>query len=140
VISERAAEDLKVAIGAAGHLEAPISAEVQGRVVATGERASAVVSSDDIAEAIADHLRAMVDGVAACLADSPPEFAQDALFEGIHLLGGGALVAGFAEQLSDGTSVPVHTVDQPLHVVIEGAGRCLDDLGRLSALFASAER
>ena len=140
VISEHAAEALKVAIGAAGSLEPPLHAEIHGRVVASGERASALVSSEEIGHAMADHLRAMVEGVAACLADSPPEFAQDALFEGIHLLGGGSKLVGLAEQLSAGTSVPVHTVEHPEHVVIEGAGRCLDDLGRFSALFASAER
>lgn len=140
VISERAAEELKTSIGAAGHIAPSVSAEVHGRMVATGERASAIVTSEEVAQAIADSVRAMVDGVAACLADSPPEFAQDALFEGIHLLGGGALLQGFAAQLSAGTSVPVHTVENPRHVVIEGAGRCLDDLSRLSALFASAER
>ena len=140
VISSRMAEELKISIGAAGAAPEVINAEVQGRDVATGEPARAVVSSDDVAGAISDLLRAMVDGVAACLSDSPPEFAQDALFEGIHLLGGGALLDGFADQLSAGTSVPVHVATDPRSIVIEGAGRCLDDFSRLSSLFASAER
>ena len=140
VISARVAEELKISIGSAGTPHEAISAEVHGRFISTGEPARAVVSSDDVASAISDLLRAMVDGVAACLSESPPEFAQDAIFEGIHLLGGGALLEGFADQLAAGVSVPVHIAPDPRGVVIEGAGRCLDDFSKLSSLFASADR
>ena len=118
----------------------PATAEVHGRRTGTGEPASAVVGSDVISGAIADLLRSIVDGVAMCLADSPPEFAQDAIFEGIHLVGGGAQLDGFVPVLERGTSVPVHLAPNPTAAVIEGAGRCLEDLDRLRPLFEAADR
>jgi rod shape-determining protein MreB len=140
VISDRASEEIKIGIVSASTSAPPLTAEVHGRRTGTGEPASAVVDSDVVNRALADLLRAMVEGVALCLADSPPEFAQDAIFEGIHLVGGGALLDGFVPLLEAGTSVPVHVAHNPSSVVIEGAGRCLEDLARLRPLFEAAER
>jgi len=140
VISDRASEELKISVASADPEAPSISAEVHGRRTATGEPASAVVESAVVSAAIADVLRSMVEGVAMCLADSPPEFAQDAIFEGIHLVGGGALLDGFVPVLELGTSVPVHVAASPTTAVIEGAGRCLEDLDRLRPLFQAADR
>jgi rod shape-determining protein MreB len=139
VISERSSEQIKIGIASADPAATPLTAEVHGRRTATGEPASAILDSDVVSAAIADLLRSMVDGVAQCLADSPPEFAQDAIFEGIHLVGGGALLDGFVSLLEQGTSVPVHVAANPTGVVIEGAGRCLEDLDRLRPLFEAAD-
>ena len=140
VISERTSEQLKIEVGSADLEAKVITAQVHGRRTETGEPAEAVVGSDVVSGAIADLVRSMVEGVATCLADSPPEFAQDAIFEGIHLVGGTGLLDGFLPLLSAGTSVPVHLAPNAMTAVIEGAGRCLDDLGRLRPLFAAADR
>lgn len=140
VVSDQTSEELKMSVGSARPDHLDLTAEVHGRHTTTGEPALATVSSADVTSAIRDALKAIVDGVATCLADSPPEFAQDAIFEGIHLVGGGALLDGIVPLLSEGTQVPVNLAAAPRHVVIEGAGRCLDDLTRLSALFKSADR
>ena len=139
VISERSSEQLKVGIGSAGPATTSHTAEVHGRRTSTGEPASVLLGSDVVSAAIADVLRSIVEGVKQCLADSPPEFAQDAIFEGIQLVGGGAQLNGFAELLAEGTSIPVHVAHNPTGVVIEGAGRCLDDLDRLRPLFEAAD-
>ena len=39
-----------------------------------------------------------------------PELAQDIMFQGIHLTGGGALLRGMTQRLADATAVPVHLV------------------------------
>jgi rod shape-determining protein MreB len=98
------------------------------------------VSSELVARAIGDLVASIVTGTADCLADAPPELAQDAIFEGLHLVGGGALLSGFSEVLSEGTAVPVAMATDPERVVIEGATRCLEDLDRLRPLFVAAER
>ena len=61
-----------------------------------------------------------------CLGDAPPELAQDIIYEGIHLVGGGAMLRGLANRLADETEVPVHLVATPLECVVLGAGLCLD--------------
>jgi rod shape-determining protein MreB len=139
VISERSSEQLKIGIGSAGPAAPSQTAEVHGRKTSTGEPSSVLLSSEVVSEAIADLLKSIVEGVKQCLADSPPEFAQDAIFEGIQLVGGGALLDGFATLLEEGTSVPVHVAPNPTGVVIEGAGRCLEELDRLRPLFEAAD-
>jgi rod shape-determining protein MreB len=140
VIGDRMSEQLKIAVGSADEHAPQHTAEVSGHKTASGEPAVAEITTADVSGAIADLLRSMVDGVAACIADSPPEFAQDAIFEGIHLVGGGALLDGIVPLLSAGTAVPVNLAENPRYVVIEGAGRCLEDLSRLTSLFKSADR
>ena len=80
----------------------------------------------------------MIGAAADCLAEAPPELAQDIMFEGIHLLGGGALLRGMAQRLANGTAVPVHLVDLPLECVVLGAGRCLEAFDELRPVFADA--
>lgn len=140
VIGDDAAEALKRSLGTAGPSGRALTAEVHGRRPRSGEPAVELVSSELVAGAISDLVSAIVTGTADCLADAPPELAQDAIFEGLHLVGGGALLTGFAELLSEGTAVPVTMAADPERVVIEGATRCLEDLDRLRPLFVAAER
>ena len=84
-------------------------------------------------------MAALVAGTSACLAEAPPELAQDAIFEGLHLVGGGSLLDGYAQLLSESTSVPVQVAPDPARVVIEGATRCLDDLVRLRLAVGGGE-
>jgi rod shape-determining protein MreB len=51
--------------------------------------------------------------------------------EGIFLTGGGALLAGLAERLSEATGVTVTTAADPRDAVINGARQCLDVTHRL---------
>ena len=138
VVSDEVAEDLKVRLGSASRRSTVIMAEVHGRRPRTGEPAIETISSALVDASIADHVAALVAGTSACLADAPPELAQDAIFEGLHLVGGGSLL--YAQLLSELTSVPVQVAPDPARVVIEGAARCLEDLVRLRPLFVAAER
>ncbi len=70
-----------------------------------------------------------------CLGEAPPELAQDIIYQGVHLVGGGSLLRGLARRLSDETAVPVHVVDTPLECVALGAGKCLDSFDSLKSLF-----
>ena len=54
--------------------------------------------------------------------------AADIIDKGIVLTGGGALVDGFAQVLSQELKVPVFTAESPLTCVAEGTGILLDNL------------
>jgi rod shape-determining protein MreB len=138
VISERVAEELKIRIGSVDPNAGSTTAEVHGRRTTSGAPATELVSTDLLRRAMSDLVAAMVAGIASCLAEAPPELAQDAIFEGIHLVGGTAQLDGMVELLASSTSVPVHVAENPVGVVVEGAARCLDDLDRLSSLFQAA--
>ena len=138
-ISERTGEDLKLAIGSALPYEGEARAEARGREVTTGEPRTVVLTADEVRFALRDQVELVVDTVLGCLSDSPPELAQDIIYEGIHLLGGGAALRGLAELLARETEVPVHIVPDPAECVVRGAGLCLDSFDSLRPIFAAAE-
>ena len=139
-IGERTAEAVKLAIGSAHPYEGERQAEIRGREVASGMPKTVLLSPAEVRSAVEDHVAQIVDAAATCLGDSPPELAQDIIFEGIHLVGGGSLLRGMNQRLADGTAVPVHLVDTPLECVVLGAGRCIESFERLRAVFATADR
>ena len=56
------------------------------------------------------------------------DYPADIIDKGIVLTGGGALVDGFAQVLSQELKVPVFTAESPLTCVAEGTGILLDNL------------
>ena len=84
-------------------------------------------------------MRQIITAAVGCLGGAPPELAQDIIFQGIHLVGGGALLRGMARRLANETAVPVHLVDTPLECVALGAGRCLESFDTLRELFVAAD-
>ncbi len=134
-IGERTAEQIKLAIGSAAPYEGESGAEVRGREIMSGMPKTIVLSAEEVRQAIDEQVRQVISAAVTCLSEAPPELAQDIITEGIHLLGGGALLRGLAAKLAAETAVPVHLVDMPLECVVLGAGRCLeslDDMKRLS--------
>jgi rod shape-determining protein MreB and related proteins len=134
-IGERTAEEVKLAIGSAGPYENEMHAEVRGREVMTGMPKTVTLSPAEVRGAIEEQVRQIVSAAVECLGQAPPELAQDIIFQGIHLVGGGSLLRGLAKRLADETAVPVHVVDTPLECVALGAGRCLDSFDSLRSLF-----
>ena len=98
-----------------------------------------LLSPAEVRVAVEEHVAQIVDAAVTCLGDAPPELAQDIIFQGIHLVGGGSLLRGMNQRLADGTAVPVHLVDTPLECVALGAGHCIESFERLNSLFASTD-
>jgi rod shape-determining protein MreB len=134
-IGERTAEAVKLAIGSAFPYEGEQGAEIRGREVATGRPKTVVLSPSEVRGALEDNVLSVVEAAATCLGEAPPELAQDIMFQGVHLTGGGALLRGMTQRLADATAVPVHLVDTPLECVVQGAGVCLESFDRLKRLF-----
>jgi rod shape-determining protein MreB and related proteins len=134
-IGERTAEAVKHAIGSAFTYPGEQGAEIRGREVATGRPKTVVLSPEEVREALEENVAQVVEAAATCLGDAAPELAQDIMFQGVHLTGGGALLRGVTQRLADATKVPVHLVDAPLECVVQGAGQCLESFDRLKRLF-----
>ncbi len=140
VITSATAEALKVSVATASLAPRHRTAEVPARRTSDGAPFALSVSGDDVHDAIGDHVNQIVRASSECLAETPPDIAQDVLVHGMHVVGGGAQLDGLHERMQSTTEVPVHVADAPAEAVVLGAARCLEDLGRLSQLFASAER
>jgi len=134
-IGERTAEEIKVTIGSAWPTEHEYSAEVRGRELMTGLPKTVILSAEEVREAIAEPVSAMVDAVITCLGQAPPELAQDLIQQGIYLVGGGGMLRGLDLRLEEETEIPVHLVDAPLECVVLGAGRCVESYDDLRVMF-----
>jgi rod shape-determining protein MreB and related proteins len=127
-IGEKTAEQMKMAIGSAYPAEGLPNAQVRGRDLATGMPKEIEVRQDDLREALAETVNAIVQATKDCLAESPPELGHDVLETGIFLTGGGSLLTGMDMRLAQECEVPVHLTEQPLETVVIGAGRMLDSV------------
>jgi rod shape-determining protein MreB len=134
-IGERTAEEIKVAIGSAWPTDEQVKAEVRGRDLMTGLPKVVILSPEEVREAIEEQTGAIVDSVVKCLGNAPPELAQDLITEGIHLVGGGGLLSGLNQRISEETALPVRLVDAPLECVVLGAGKCLEEFDAVKDLF-----
>ena len=139
-IGERTAEQIKMAIGSAHPMTDEVKAEVRGRDLMSGLPKTVILSPDEVREAIEEQVGAIVDSVVQCLGQAPPELAQDLIVQGIHLVGGGGMLKGLDQRLSQETAIPVHLVDAPLECVVLGAGKCLEAFDSLKVMFMGAER
>jgi rod shape-determining protein MreB len=139
-IGERTAEEIKVAIGSAWPVNDSVKAEVRGRDLMTGLPKTVILTPEEVRAAIEDQVGAIVASVVGCLGGAPPELAQDLISQGIHLTGGGGLLAGLDQRLAQETSLPVHLVDAPLECVALGAGHCLESFDSLQVMFMGADR
>ncbi len=138
-IGERTGEEIKLAIGSALPQPGEARAEVRGREVTTGQPRTVVLTAAEVRDALREQVDLIVETVLACLSDAPPELAQDIIYEGIHLVGGGALLRGLADRIAQETEVVVHLVPTPLECVVQGAGLCLESFDSLRPIFAAAE-
>lgn len=139
-IGERTAEAIKKSIGSAMAVPGDSEAEVRGRDLVTGLPKTVILTSKEIRDAIAPVVSQMVDSVVQCLGSAPPELSQDFLKRGMYLVGGGALLRGMAERISNETRVPVNMSNEPLEAVVLGAGHCIENYAALRGLFMDSRR
>ncbi len=139
-IGEQTAEEIKIAIGSAHWTPDEFRAEVRGRELLSGLPRTVVLAPEEVRTAIAEPENTIVDSVVSCLGEAPPELAQDLIMQGIHLVGGGAMLRGLDVRLSSATDVDVRLVQQPLESVVLGAGRVIESYEALKAMFMDARR
>ncbi len=139
-IGERTAEEIKLTIGSAAPTPNEVRAEVRGRELMSGLPKTVVLDPDEIRVAIDEPVTAMVDSVLACLAQAPPELAQDLIMQGINMVGGGSMLRGLGQRISSEAQVPVRLVEAPLECVVEGAGQCIESYEAVKAMFMDTRR
>ena len=79
-------------------------------------------------------MQVIVDTIKDALDEVPPEIISDLIENGICLAGGGALILGLKERLSDELNLRVWVAEDPLTCVARGAGMVLEDLERFEKL------
>ena len=84
-------------------------------------------------------MASIVAAAAECLGEAPPELAQDIIFQGIHLTGGGALLRGMTQRLADATASRSISWTPRSSASCRARGVCLESFDRLKRLFSDED-
>ncbi|GAA0441306.1 cell shape-determining protein MreBH [Lentibacillus halophilus] len=131
LIGERTAENIKMEIGHADENHPEESLDIRGRDMVSGLPQTVTVSSKEVYSALKESLDQILENIRATLENCPPELSGDIVDHGIVLTGGGALLNGLKDWLSDELFVPVHIAPNPLESVAIGTGRSLKMITKL---------
>ena len=135
-VGENTAEEVKLQLGSAWPLAEELTADVGGRDTLTGLPRTQVVTSEDVRSAIDPGVTAIVDAIKTTLERTPPELAADIIGHGLMLSGGGALLTGLAERVTNDTGIHAFLAPEPLFSVVLGCGMTLDNIEAMKGLTA----
>jgi rod shape-determining protein MreB len=127
LIGHQTAEDIKHEAGSANPLGNEIEIEIRGRDLGSGLPRAVKLNSEDIRKALDDPIQQIIAAVRDTLDRTPPELAGDLMERGMTLAGGGALLHGFAERMSDECQMPARLAESPLTCVATGSGQALEE-------------
>jgi rod shape-determining protein MreB len=140
LIGESMAERVKMEIGSAYPLPEEKVSTLRGRNLVTGLPEAIEVSSIEIREALSNSVNLIVDTVKETLDSTPPELIADLMEIGIALAGGGSLLHGLPQRLTEETRIRCWVAPDPLTCVAVGAGMVLEELDVLKVVLASTDR
>ena len=127
-IGERTAELIKVNIGSAVKQAQEEKINIKGRDLATGYPKTIEITSNEITEALSEHLGEIVQIIKNVLEVTPPELCSDIMDRGIVVSGGGAQLKNISALITRVTGVPARVADDPLFCVARGTGIVLSNL------------
>ena len=128
LIGERTAEALKINIGTVYERTMSASMEVRGRNLITGLPKNITVTSEEMHEALAEQVNAVVDAVHAVLEKTPPELAADIADRGIVMTGGGSLLYGLDKLIKVKTGITAMVAEDSVSCVAIGTGEYVEFL------------
>ncbi len=140
LIGERMAERAKLEAGSAYPLPEERRITMRGRNLITGLPEAVDVSSIELREALSSSVQIILDAIKDALDETPPELISDLMESGICMAGGGSLLAGLQERVSEEVNMRVWLADDPMTCVARGAGRVLEDYDNLRAMLVGLER
>jgi rod shape-determining protein MreB and related proteins len=138
-IGEQTAEKIKLTIGSAWPMAQELSMEVKGRDTISGLPRKSTVTSIEIRESLAEPVRQICEATRAVLENAPPELSADIIDAGIMLVGGGSLLLGMAEAMTDHLGINAKVGPEPLTAVARGTGVFLEKLDVFSRVLSTDE-
>jgi rod shape-determining protein MreB len=125
-VSEDAAEEVKIEMGATGEPRNRRTLAVRGRNLKTGLPQEIAVGREEIDMLMRPALRVIKQHVRLALEEIPTEASVDLLDSGIMLSGGLAQLHGLAEHFAQEFGVRVQVAPDPALAAAMGAGRILE--------------
>jgi rod shape-determining protein MreB len=139
-IGERTAEDIKIRIGSAFPKQSPgreETMEVKGQDLVSGLPKTMTITSEEIRSALEEPVSEILSAIRQTLERTPPELAADIVDRGMVLTGGGAMLHGLDQLISEETKLPVIIAENPVDCVVLGAGKALEELDTLREVLAT---
>ena len=135
-IGDRTAEKIKITVGSCSETldSPPEDMQVQGRDLLSGKPKEKIISYIEVTKAVDKSIIRIEDSIMETLSQTPPELAADIYNTGIYLAGGGALLRGLDQRLSNKTDLPVYIAEDPLQAVVRGTGICLKNLEKFKSV------
>jgi rod shape-determining protein MreB and related proteins len=120
-VGTQTAERLKIELGSATP-PTDLAQEIQinGRDVLTGSPAAIEISAGEIYPVVHELTRKIEEIISTALTEVPAEVAGDIYARGIILTGGGALLNGLDDYLSERTKLTVRVADEPRYAMVRG--------------------
>jgi rod shape-determining protein MreB len=128
-IGLQSAEQLKLEIGSAAVLDEELTAEVRGLDIASGIPRRAVITSEEVREALQNPLEAILDGIKETIEKCDPELIADMADTGLVLTGGASQLRSLDQFLREQLGIPVRVDFEPATTVARGTAICLEHLG-----------
>ncbi len=130
LIGERTSEDIKIRIGTVYPGGRDEETDIRGRDMVTGLPQTITIHSSEVREALWEPISSIVAAAKTVLERTPPELSADIIDRGVILTGGGALLHGLDQLMSEELKVPVLIAEDPMHCVVKGTGVMLDNLDK----------
>ncbi|MEJ7606997.1 MAG: rod shape-determining protein [Bryobacteraceae bacterium] len=125
LIRERTAEQIKIQVGSAYPLDAPLTMEIKGRNLIEGVPKTVAINDTEIRESLAECIATIMNAIRVALERTPPELSADISDKGIVLTGGGAMIKNLDRRIREETGLPVSIAEDPLASVCLGTGEML---------------
>ena len=125
-IGELTAEQIKIKIGSAYPVNDDAELDVKGLDLVSKVPKTVRVTGAEIRIALQEPVTTILEAVHTTLERCPPDLAADLLDRGIMLAGGGALLRGLDQLLTEQTGLPVFVAEEPLLAVARGTGIMLE--------------
>ncbi len=139
LLGEKTAEDIKLEIGSAYHLEEKLETNMRGRDIVTGLPKEIAIDDSQIRKALSRSVKVLVNEIKSSIEETPPELVADIMKRGIYLVGGGGLLRGLNELIEEQTEMPVKLVEDPLTAVVRGTGMVLEDVDTLKDVLVTSQ-
>ena len=127
-IGEQTAELIKIEIGSALPMKDRLEMRIRGRDINTGLPKDIMVNSNEVAEALSQHLIDIAASVKSVFNETPPELVADIMEKGIIVSGGGAQLRYIDQFFKQVTGVETYVAEESLFCVAKGAGIILNHL------------
>jgi len=128
------AERAKITVGSLLRHAPMLTMTIYGRDVASGMPRALEITNETIRAALHEPLCSIVGAIYTALENVSPEVAHDILANGVHLVGGGSLLRGLAEKLTEKSGIRFLRDSDPLTCVVRGVGRIVENIDHMKKL------